>query len=176
MARKSLVNRAAGGLLTEVLRRLCSVVSNRRMRPCRRAALAGGDQMQLDRIVTSRTMATLRTRFPCVFAQRDEPAQPLNARVAHRPRLEVGQDFFKRHPRGRPIVSAVIQHPLRVENHAVLRSRQSRSWRISRLLARASPRAGGRKGGAVDVKRISLRFGSGAVASAGATTRSAAPI
>ena len=75
--------------------------------------------MQLDRIVTSRTMATLRTRFPCVFAQRDEPAQPLNARVAHRPRLEVGQDSFKRHPRGRPIVSAVIQHPLRVENHSV---------------------------------------------------------
>ena len=42
-----------------------------------------------------------------------------------------------------------------------LRSRQSRSWRISRLLARASPRAGGRKGGAVDVKRIRFDFGSG---------------
>jgi hypothetical protein len=38
LARKSLVNRAARGLLTEVLRRLCSVVSNRRVRPCRRAA------------------------------------------------------------------------------------------------------------------------------------------
>src|SRR5712692_4699014 len=33
LACKSLVNRAARGLLTEVLRRLCSVVSNRRVRP-----------------------------------------------------------------------------------------------------------------------------------------------
>jgi hypothetical protein len=40
------VNRAARGLL----RRLRSVVSNRRVRPCRRVALAGGDQMQFDQL------------------------------------------------------------------------------------------------------------------------------
>ena len=33
------------------------------------------------------------TGFPCVIAQRDEPAQPLNVRVVHRPRLKVDQDF-----------------------------------------------------------------------------------
>jgi hypothetical protein len=59
-------------------------------------------------------MSPVMTGFPCVIAQSDEPAQPLDVRVVLRPRLKVDQDSSKRRPRGRPIVSAVVQHRLRV--------------------------------------------------------------
>ena len=70
--------------------------------------------------ITTPVMPTspVMTGFPCVIAQRDEPAQRLNVRV-HRPRLKVDQDSSKRRPRGWPIVSTVVQQPLRIENHSV---------------------------------------------------------
>ena len=78
--------------------------------------------------------------LPFVTAKRKELAQSRKARIAERSRLEVGEDFLKRHPRCRPIISAVVQQTAFANGESLgLRSRQSRSWRISRLLARASP-------------------------------------
>jgi hypothetical protein len=115
------------------------------------------------------------TGFPCVIAQRDEPAQPLNVQVVQRPRLEVDQVSFKRRPRGRPILSAVVQQPLRMENHSVY-DLGNPDHGASHVFSPARVPRMRRKRGAVDVKRIRFDSGVGAVASAGTTTPSAAPI
>ena len=57
--------------------------------------------------------------FPNFLTSGYEPAQPLDAGVANRLRLKVGEDSLKGHPRCRPIISFVVQHPLRVEKHPV---------------------------------------------------------
>ena len=90
-------------------------------------------------VVQPLSVRTSLAGFPCFVAERDEPAQPLEVRVAERSRLEADEDYLEHRPRRRPVVIAVVQPPLRGGNRLVYDFDNLRSWRISRLLARASP-------------------------------------
>jgi hypothetical protein len=57
--------------------------------------------------------------FPNLVTTRYELAQSLDAGIAGRLRLKVGEDSLKGPPRCRPIVGFVVQHPSRVEKHPV---------------------------------------------------------
>jgi len=120
--------------------------------------------------------------LPFVTAKRKELAQSRKARIAERSRLEVGEDFLKRHPRCRPIISAVVQHPLRVENHPVydLGSREHNASHVFQNASHVfSPARVPRWRPQTRRHRRqadSFRFGAGAVASWRATTTRAAPI
>jgi hypothetical protein len=63
-----------------------------------------------------------------------------HVRVAKRSRVEVGQDSLENRSRHRPMVNAVVQHPLGVDDHPAYDFRNSDGHGpSSRLVARASP-------------------------------------
>jgi hypothetical protein len=70
-------------------------------------------------VVQPLSVRTSLAGFPCFVAERDEPAQPLEVRVAERSRLEADEDYLEHRPRRRPVVIAVVQPPLRGGNRLV---------------------------------------------------------
>src|SRR5271166_1395917 len=101
--------------------RIASEIIKERLTQCsaaERLFLLSGQVM--DRaVVQPLSVRTSLAGFPCFVAERDEPAQPLEVRVAERSRLEADEDYLEHRPRRRPVAIAVVQPPLRGGNRLV---------------------------------------------------------